>query len=249
MGRGVARGPPAGQQAVPTKCLDYPSWDYYVVTPEGRLLLVGNGWDDDAGLSAETDISRAIDVEFHGDMRLVSMEGHRQYLARFTHGVLEWIRPLAGRALDLSRRCSCEIFAGTIERENRAAGARRRLARKAARRAYGELIPAPSPTAPPVFPVALLTPAPTAARRVLEFFTAQITNDHTRKAYLNAARRFAGWCDEHGIGQLVGVQPVHVVAFIKQLQAGFEPPTVKQHMAALRMLFDWLVTSCVFRRS
>ena len=47
----------------------------------------------------------------------------------------------------------------------------------------------------------ILSPAPAlqparlfkAARRVLEFFTAQV-NDHTRKAYLNA--RFAEWCDE-----------------------------------------------------
>jgi hypothetical protein len=35
-------------------------------------------------------------------------------------------------------------------------------------------------------PAALFTPTPKAARRVLEFFTAQINNDHTRKAYLNA---------------------------------------------------------------
>jgi hypothetical protein len=27
----------------------------------------------------------------------------------------------------------------------------------------------------------------------MEFFTAHINNDHTRKAYLNAARRFAQW--------------------------------------------------------
>jgi hypothetical protein len=34
---------------------------------------------------------------------------------------------------------------------------------------------------------------------VVEFFTAQVNNDHTRKAYLNAARRFAQWCDSHGL--------------------------------------------------
>lgn len=44
-------------------------------------------------------------------------------------------------------------------------------------------------------PAALFTPTPKAAKRVLEFFTAQINNDHTRKAYLNATRRFAEWCD------------------------------------------------------
>ena len=51
-----------------------------------------------------------------------------------------------------------------------------------------EIIPAP-----PVFQVALFTPTPKAAKRVLEFFTAQINNDHTRKAYMNATRRFAEW--------------------------------------------------------
>lgn len=44
----------------------------------------------------------------------------------------------------------------------------------------------------PVFPV-LFTSTPKAGKRILEFFTAQINNDHTRKAYLNATRRFAAW--------------------------------------------------------
>ena len=55
-----------------------------------------------------------------------------------------------------------------------------------------DLVPSPAPA---VFQPALLTPTPKAAERVLEFFTAQIDNHHTRKAYLNATRRFAAWCD------------------------------------------------------
>jgi site-specific recombinase XerD len=93
-------------------------------------------------------------------------------------------------------------------------------------------------------PARLFTPTPKAARRVLEFFTAQVNNDHTRKAYLNATRRFATWCD-HGLHELAAVQPFHVAAFIKELQGEFSRPTVKQHLAALRMLFDWLVTGHV----
>jgi site-specific recombinase XerD len=88
---------------------------------------------------------------------------------------------------------------------------------------------------------ALFTPTPKAARCVLEFFTAQINNDHTRKAYLNATRRFAKWCDTYGIARLADVQAIHVAAFVKHLQGEFSAPTVKQHLAALRMLFDWLV--------
>jgi len=91
-------------------------------------------------------------------------------------------------------------------------------------------------------PARLFAPTPKAARRTVEFFTAQINNDHTRKAYLNAARRFAEWCEAHGLHELVDVQAFHVAAFVKELQGQFSPPTVKQHLAALRMLFDWLVT-------
>jgi len=86
---------------------------------------------------------------------------------------------------------------------------------------------------------------PKAARRALEFFTAQINNDHTRKAYLNATRRFAEWCEAHGLHELAHVEPFHVAALVKELQRQFSAPTVKQHLAALRMLFDWLVTGHV----
>ena len=105
-----------------------------------------------------------------------------------------------------------------------------------------EIIPSPAPA---VLPARLFTPTPKAARRVLEFFTAQINNDHTRKAYLNATRRFAEWCDARGIAQLADVEAFHVGAFVKEMQGEFSAPTVKQHLAALRMLFDWLVTGHV----
>ncbi len=92
----------------------------------------------------------------------------------------------------------------------------------------------------------LFTPTPKAARRVLEFFTAQINNDHTRKAYLNATRRFAEWSAARGIGQLADVEAFHVAALVKKLQGEFSAPTVKQHLSARRML-DWLVTGHVIR--
>jgi integrase/recombinase XerD len=41
---------------------------------------------------------------------------------------------------------------------------------------------------------------------------------------------------------LQDVQPVHVAAYIEQLQGKLSTPTVKQHLACIRMLFDWLVT-------
>lgn len=94
-------------------------------------------------------------------------------------------------------------------------------------------------------PARLFAPTPQAAKRTVEFFTAQMNNDHTRKAYMNATRRFSHWCDTRGISRLADVQPVQVAAFIKELESQFSPPTVKQHLAALRMLFDWLVTGHV----
>jgi integrase/recombinase XerD len=78
--------------------------------------------------------------------------------------------------------------------------------------------------APAVLPARLFTPTPKAARRVLEFFTAQIDNDHTRKAYLNATRRFAEWCDARGIGQLGDVEAFHVAAFVKEMQGNSQRP-------------------------
>ena len=105
-----------------------------------------------------------------------------------------------------------------------------------------ELILSP---ASPLRPASLFTPTPKAARRVLEFFTARINNPHTRRAYLSAARRFDAWCEARGIAQLTDVQAFHVAAFIKDLQGEFSPPTVKQHLAGLRKLFDWLVTGHV----
>jgi site-specific recombinase XerD len=99
--------------------------------------------------------------------------------------------------------------------------------------------------APDLLPAPLFAPTPKAAKRFIEFFTAQINNDHTKRAYLNATRRFAAWCNTHGLRDLVDVEPIHVAAFVKELQGEFSPPTVKQHLAALRMLFDWLVTGHV----
>jgi site-specific recombinase XerD len=77
-----------------------------------------------------------------------------------------------------------------------------------------------------------------AARRFLEFFAATLRNKNTRTTYLHAVSRFFAWCDHHKIGQLADVEPLHVAAYIEALGKDFEKPTVKQHLAAIRMLFD-----------
>ena len=87
---------------------------------------------------------------------------------------------------------------------------------------------------------ALFSPSECTERRFWEFFTAHIRNRNTRLAYLAAVRRFAGWCEHRGLA-LDQVEPLGVAAYVEQLTVALSPATVKQHLAALRMLFDWLV--------
>jgi hypothetical protein len=47
------------------------------------------------------------------------------------------------------------------------------------------------------------------------------------------------------VGEIADIEPLHVAAYIEALGKDFEKPTVKQHLAAIRMLFDWLVTGQV----
>jgi integrase/recombinase XerD len=83
-----------------------------------------------------------------------------------------------------------------------------------------------------------------ASWRFVEFFTVNIRNRNTRAAYRHAAGVFLTWCEGQGIG-LAGVQPIHVSAYIEGLQCELSAPTVKQHLACIRVLFDWLVTGQV----
>lgn len=84
-----------------------------------------------------------------------------------------------------------------------------------------------------------------AEKRFIEFFAAQIRNRNTRAAYLRAVRDFLGWVEEAGIGDLLDIEPVHVAAWVELKSNAYEPQTVKQQLAALRHLFDWLVTGHV----
>ena len=78
--------------------------------------------------------------------------------------------------------------------------------------------------------------------RFVEFFTANIRNPHTRAAYARAIGRFFAWVEDHGLG-LHDINPVVVAAYIERHPGA--KPTVKQHLAAIRQLFDWLVTGQV----
>ena len=83
-------------------------------------------------------------------------------------------------------------------------------------------------------------PSPGAAERTVECVTAQIRNPHTRAAYGTAVTRFFTWCDARGI-ELAQLSPIAVATYIDEMQRGYRAPTIKQHLAAIRRLFDWLV--------
>jgi site-specific recombinase XerD len=100
-------------------------------------------------------------------------------------------------------------------------------------------------TVGPELPALIAGAGKPAALRFLEFFTVNIRNRNTRAAYTRAAGDFLGWCEEQALRELGHVQPVHVAAYIEQLQVERSAPTVKQHLACIRMLFDWLVTGQV----
>ena len=80
-----------------------------------------------------------------------------------------------------------------------------------------------------------------ASMRFLEFFAANIRNPHTRRAYYRAAEEFLAWCASAGVPSIAAVQPVHVAAWIEASMRELAAPSVKQRLAALRHLFDWLV--------
>jgi integrase len=88
-----------------------------------------------------------------------------------------------------------------------------------------------------------------AARRFLDFFTANIRNPNTRAAYGVGVRSFFAWLDRHGIGELGATRTHHVSTYIESLTRSYRAPTVKQHLAALRMLFDWLIVGQVVEQN
>ena len=89
-------------------------------------------------------------------------------------------------------------------------------------------------------PATIRRAGPQAAERTVEFFTAQIRNPHTRAAYGTAVTRFFTWCDAHGL-ELEQISPIAVATYIEEMHGRYRAPTIKQYLAAIRRLFDWLV--------
>ena len=91
----------------------------------------------------------------------------------------------------------------------------------------------------------LYAPTAQAAKRFIEYFAANIRNPNTRRAYFRAVLDFSSWCEAQNFTQILDIEPLHVAAYIEQLGQRLAKPSVKQQLAAIRMLFDWLVVGQV----
>lgn len=80
-----------------------------------------------------------------------------------------------------------------------------------------------------------------ASWRFVEFFTANIRNPNTRRAYARAVGDFLHWCEQRNLGALEQIRPFTVSAWVEERTRTHAAPSVKQQLAAIRMLFDWLV--------
>jgi len=98
---------------------------------------------------------------------------------------------------------------------------------------------------PPALPTLITVAGDRASLRFLEFFAADIRNPHTRRAYSRAVADFLAWCEKHGVASITAVQPLHVATWIEMQTRQLSAPTVKLRLAAIRRLFDWLVTGQV----
>jgi site-specific recombinase XerD len=105
----------------------------------------------------------------------------------------------------------------------------------------GALVPA-SPAE--LVPSLIADAGETAAWRYIDYFTANIRNPNTRRAYTRACSQFFAWCDERG-RSLATIRPFDVASYVEARQQTHSAPDVKQQLAAVRMLFDWLVTGQV----
>ena len=79
------------------------------------------------------------------------------------------------------------------------------------------------------------------------FFACVTTNLHTRRAYKEAAEDFLTFAFQHaGLQRLNDIKPLHVSAWMELMKArGLSVPTVKQRLAGLSRLFDFLASNGV----
>ena len=87
-----------------------------------------------------------------------------------------------------------------------------------------------------------------ASERFFTFFTDTIRNKNTRMAYHRNACRFFDWAQDRGYG-LKDIRSYHVSSYIEELSQTHSAPTVKQNLATIRMLFDWMILGQVVEQN
>jgi site-specific recombinase XerD len=95
-------------------------------------------------------------------------------------------------------------------------------------------------------PPIVLNAGEQASRRFIEFFLVSIRNENTRAAYAQAIRQFFEWCEGRGMG-LTDISSLAIAAYIERHPGS--PPTVNQHLSAIRSLFAWLVEGQILSTS
>jgi site-specific recombinase XerD len=106
---------------------------------------------------------------------------------------------------------------------------------------------APAPAV--IVPVLIAAAGERARLRYIDFFTAHIRNPNTRAAYGVAVREFYGWLEHGGIAEIRKIRTHHVSIYVEMLTRKYSAPTVKQHLAAIRKLFDWLIVGQVIEQN
>jgi site-specific recombinase XerD len=105
----------------------------------------------------------------------------------------------------------------------------------------GALTPLPTDQ---LLPTLIADAGDQAAWRYIDFFTSNIRNPNTRRPYTRACGQLFAWCDERGL-TLGTIRPFDVATYVEGRQQNHSAPDVKQPLAAVRMLFDWLITGQV----
>jgi len=93
-------------------------------------------------------------------------------------------------------------------------------------------------------PELIAAAGPEVTETYIDFFTSTIHNRNTRAAYARACWQFFEWCAAHGL-ELTTVRPFHVAAWIEDFPGS--KPTIKLKLAAVRMLYDFLVVRQITR--
>ena len=93
-------------------------------------------------------------------------------------------------------------------------------------------------------PVIIRRAGPEAERRTIEFFETGIANRNTRQAYAQAVMRFMTWCEDRNL-ELGDITVFTVTAYTDEMTREYAARTVRQHLGAIRGLFDHLVAGRV----